>query len=288
METAILCGSTGAGKTTITNLINRFYDIQEGTIKYDGINIKDIKKSDLRKSLTMVLQDTHLFTGTVMENVRYGKLSATDEEVKEALRIVAADEFINKLDDGSFFTLIVYNYSKIEFYSSYSDLSFITANSLIILNSINYNLIVTPKEIDFLIENSNIAIIDKRRPKPNVAEVMNIIGDVSGKIAVIIDDIVDTAGTLTIAASALKKAGATEVYAAATHGILSNPAIERISNSELEELVISDSIPLPPEKQIDKIKVLSVATMLAKAIEYIQKGSSMNVVYDLYKKKEKE
>ena len=117
---------------------------------------------------------------------------------------------------------------------------------------------------------------------------MNIIGDVSGKVAVIIDDIVDTAGTLTIAASALKKSGATEVYAAATHGILSNPAIERIANSELEELVITDSITLPEEKKIDKIKVLSIANMLAKAIEYIQKGSSMNVVYDMYKKKDKE
>ena len=83
----------------------------------------------------------------------------------------------------------------------------------------------------------------------------------------------------------LKKSGATEVYAAATHGILSNPAIERIANSELVELVISDSISLPEEKKIDKIKVLTVANMLAKAIEYIQKGSSMNVVYDLYKDK---
>ena len=94
-------GSTGAGKTTITNLINRFYDIQEGTIKYDGINIKDIKKSDLRKSLTMVLQDTHLFTGTVMENVRYGRLDATDEEVIEACKLANADHFIRHLQDGS-------------------------------------------------------------------------------------------------------------------------------------------------------------------------------------------
>ena len=133
--------------------------------------------------------------------------------------------------------------------------------------------------------NAPIAIIDKRRPKPNVAEVMSIIGDVKDKVAIIIDDIVDTAGTLTIAASALKKAGAVEVYAAATHGILSNPAVERIANSELVELVISDSISLPEEKKIDKIKVLTVANMLAKAIEYIEKGSSMNVVYDLYKDK---
>lgn len=87
-------GSTGAGKTTITNLINRFYDIQEGKIRYDGINITKIKKDDLRRSLGIVLQDTHLFTGTIKENIRYGKLDATDEEVYEAARLAHADQFI--------------------------------------------------------------------------------------------------------------------------------------------------------------------------------------------------
>ena len=93
-------GSTGAGKTTITNLINRFYDIQDSKIRYDGININKIKKSDLRKSLGIVLQDTHLFTGTVMENIRYGKLDATDEEVYAAAKLANADSFITKLSDG--------------------------------------------------------------------------------------------------------------------------------------------------------------------------------------------
>lgn len=93
-------GSTGAGKTTITNLINRFYDIQDGKIRYDGININKIKKDDLRKSLGIVLQDTHLFTGTVMENIRYGKLDATDEEVYAAAKLANADSFITKLFDG--------------------------------------------------------------------------------------------------------------------------------------------------------------------------------------------
>ena len=93
-------GSTGAGKTTITNLINRFYDIQDGKIRYDGININKIKKSDLRKSLGIVLQDTHLFTGTVMEIIRYGKLDATDEEVYAAAKLANADSFITKLSDG--------------------------------------------------------------------------------------------------------------------------------------------------------------------------------------------
>ena len=93
-------GSTGAGKTTITNLINRFYDIQDGKIRYDGININKIKKSDLRRSLGMVLQDTHLFTATVMENIRYGRLDATDEEVIAAARLANADSFIKRLPDG--------------------------------------------------------------------------------------------------------------------------------------------------------------------------------------------
>nr|WP_292165601.1 ABC transporter ATP-binding protein [Butyrivibrio sp.] len=95
-----LVGSTGAGKTTITNLINRFYDIQDGKIRYDNININKISKKDLRRSLGIVLQDTHLFTGTVAENIRYGKLDATDEEVYAAARLANADGFIRRLPDG--------------------------------------------------------------------------------------------------------------------------------------------------------------------------------------------
>lgn len=93
-------GSTGAGKTTITNLINRFYDIQDGKIRYDGININKIKKADLRRSLGMVLQDTHLFTGTVMDNIRYGRLNATDEECIAAAKLANADSFIHRLPEG--------------------------------------------------------------------------------------------------------------------------------------------------------------------------------------------
>lgn len=93
-------GSTGAGKTTITNLINRFYDIQDGVITYDGIDIKRIKKDDLRKSLSIVLQDTHLFTGTVMDNIRYGRLEATDEECIDAAKLASAHSFIRRLPNG--------------------------------------------------------------------------------------------------------------------------------------------------------------------------------------------
>ena len=93
-------GSTGAGKTTIVNLINRFYEIESGTITYDGIDIRNIRKDDLRRSLAMVIQDTHLFTGTIADNIRYGNLDVTDEEVTEAARIANADSFIRKLPLG--------------------------------------------------------------------------------------------------------------------------------------------------------------------------------------------
>lgn len=111
-----------------------------------------------------------------------------------------------------------------------------------------------------------IAIIDKRRPEPNKAEVMNILGDVVGKTCILVDDMVDTAGTLTAGAEALKKAGAKEVFAACTHGVLSNPAVERIQNSCLKELVITNTICLPEEKKIPKIKVVSIGSLLGHGI----------------------
>ena len=93
-------GSTGAGKTTITNLINRFYDIQSGSITYDGMDVREISKDSLRRSLGVVLQDTHLFTGTIADNIRYGRLDATDEEVRAAAKLANADTFIRHLPDG--------------------------------------------------------------------------------------------------------------------------------------------------------------------------------------------
>jgi ATP-binding cassette subfamily B protein len=93
-------GSTGAGKTTITNLINRFYDVEDGRILIDGIDIREIRRDDLRKNIAMVLQDTHLFTGTVRENIRYGRLDATDAEVEEAARMASAHSFIMRLEHG--------------------------------------------------------------------------------------------------------------------------------------------------------------------------------------------
>jgi len=111
-----------------------------------------------------------------------------------------------------------------------------------------------------------IAIIDKRRPKANVSEIMNIIGEVDGKNCILVDDMVDTAGTICNAANALKSMGAKHVYACATHPVLSGPAIQRIQDSQIEEMVLLNTIPLPPEKRIDKIKVLSVAPLFAESM----------------------
>lgn len=125
-----------------------------------------------------------------------------------------------------------------------------------------------------------IAIIEKRRPKANVSEVMNVIGDISGKDVVIIDDIIDTAGTIAKAASVLKKFGAKKVYGCASHGVLSGPAIERIKDSELEKFVISDTIPLPEEKKIDKIDIISVAPIFAEAIRRIHNNESVSKLFE--------
>ncbi|HZG60919.1 MAG TPA: ribose-phosphate diphosphokinase [Anoxybacillus sp.] len=125
-----------------------------------------------------------------------------------------------------------------------------------------------------------IAIIDKRRPKPNVAEVMNIVGQVEGKTAILIDDIIDTAGTITLAANALIENGAIEVYACCTHPVLSGPAIERIQNSKIKELVVTNTIALPEEKKIDKIVQLSVAPLIGEAIIRVYEEQSISALFD--------
>ncbi|MBR5251501.1 MAG: ribose-phosphate pyrophosphokinase, partial [Oscillospiraceae bacterium] len=125
-----------------------------------------------------------------------------------------------------------------------------------------------------------IAIIDKRRPKANVSEVMNIIGDIKDKNCVIIDDIIDTAGTLCNAANALMERGAKSVRACATHGVLSGPAIQRIQDSALEEIILLDTIALTEEKKIDKIKQTTVATVFADAIRRIYADQSVSTLFD--------
>ena len=124
-----------------------------------------------------------------------------------------------------------------------------------------------------------LAIIDKRRPKANVCEVMNLIGDVKGKNVIMLDDMIDTAGTITNAANALKEFGAKNIYAGCTHAVLSGPAIERIENSAISELIVLDTIKLPKEKELDKIKVLTVAEMFGEAIKKIFSNESVSVLF---------
>ncbi len=135
--------------------------------------------------------------------------------------------------------------------------------------------------------NSSIAIIDKRRPEPNKAEIMNIIGEVAGKTCIMVDDMIDTAGTMTAGAQALIDNGAKEVYAVCTHGVLSGPAVERIQNSVLKEVVITNTIELPEEKKIDKIKVLSVGALLGHGITRILSDEPISGLFTYQTDKEK-
>jgi len=125
-----------------------------------------------------------------------------------------------------------------------------------------------------------IAIIDKRRPEPNVAEVMNVIGDVDGRTVIVVDDMIDTAGTITLGAEALLDLGANAVYACCTHPVLSGPAIERLKASPMEEIVVTNTIPLRENQKIDKIKVLSVAPLFAEAILRIHKNRALSTLFD--------
>ena len=127
-----------------------------------------------------------------------------------------------------------------------------------------------------------IAIIDKRRPKPNVAEVMGIIGDVEGRNCILIDDMIDTAGTITAGVNMLKQKGAKDVYIACTHGVLSGPSVERLKDCDAKEVVITDTIPLPKEKQMDKFSIVSVAELLAHTIDNIEKDLPVSDVVKQY------
>ncbi|SDJ72397.1 ribose-phosphate diphosphokinase [Salimicrobium halophilum] len=125
-----------------------------------------------------------------------------------------------------------------------------------------------------------IAIIDKRRPLPNVAEVMNIVGNIEGKTAILIDDIIDTAGTITLAANALVENGAKEVYACCTHPVLSGPAMNRIDDSEIKELVVTNTIPLGDDKKSEKVTPLSVAPLISEAIIRVHERQSVSILFD--------
>ena len=133
------------------------------------------------------------------------------------------------------------------------------------------------KLADFL--KSPIAIIDKRRPRPNVSEVMNIIGDVAGKQCIIIDDMIDTAGTITLAAAALLDKGADSVYACCTHAVLSGPAVERLDESEIKEVIVTDSIQQPEGRHLDKLQTISVGNLVGEAIKRIHENRSVSPLF---------
>lgn len=127
---------------------------------------------------------------------------------------------------------------------------------------------------------ATLAIIAKRRPEPNQAEVIEVIGDLEGKRAVLVDDMIDTAGSIVLGAEAIKSRGAAEIFACATHGVLSGPAVDRLQDSSIQEVVITDTIPLPAEKQRPKIKVLSMAPILAEAIHRVHEDLSVSTLFD--------
>jgi ribose-phosphate pyrophosphokinase len=126
----------------------------------------------------------------------------------------------------------------------------------------------------------SFAIIDKRRPKANVAEVLNVVGEVEGKDCIIPDDMIDTAGTVTEAARALKNLGARDIYVCATHALLSGPAVERLSTAPIVEVTVTDTIAIPAHRQFDKLKVLSVGELLAKAIRFTHNEQSVSSLFD--------
>jgi ribose-phosphate pyrophosphokinase len=128
--------------------------------------------------------------------------------------------------------------------------------------------------------NASFAIIDKRRPAPNVAEVMQVVGEVEGRSCIIVDDMIDTAGTLESVVYALRDRGATEIYAAATHALLSGPAVERLQNAPLSQVVVTNTLDVPEAKRFAKLKVLSVAELLARAIIYTHSNESVSQLFD--------
>ncbi len=202
------------------------------------------------------------------------KLVANLIEKTGASRVVTLDLHAPQIQ--GFFDIPIDHLQGVPLLASYIEQKNLT--DVVVVSPDHGGVIRARRMADYL--KAPIGIIDKRRPKPNVAEVMNIIGDIEGKTAVIVDDIIDTAGTMQLAADALIEKGAKEVYACATHPVLSGPAIERIENSQIKELVVTNTIQLPKEKQIDKITQLSVAELIGEAIIRIHEDKSISTLFD--------
>jgi len=204
------------------------------------------------------------------------KLVANLLETAGATRVIVLDLHAPQIQ--GFFDILIDHLMGVPILSDYFLEKNIDPSEIVIVSPDHGGVTRARKMADRL--KAPIAIIDKRRPRPNVSEVMNIVGNVDGKIAILIDDIIDTAGTITIAAKALVEAGAKEVYACCTHPVLSGPAIERIDNSCIKELVITNSIELPEEKTSPKIKQLSVGRLLADAIVRVHEEKSVSTLFD--------
>jgi ribose-phosphate pyrophosphokinase len=208
------------------------------------------------------------------------KLVANLLQVAGINRIVTIDLHAPQIQ--GFFDVPVDELSAIPFFAKYLKQE-LGKNKDIVVVAPDHGGTTRARRLSLLLD-CPIAIIDKRRPSPNVAEVMGVVGDVKGKVAILIDDIIDTGGTLIAGASKVKEFGAKKVYAVCTHGIFSNNALEKLEKSDFEKIIISDTIALPKGKISKKIKVISLAPMIAKAIEHIEKGLSLSIVYDLFNK----
>ncbi|MDM5296654.1 ribose-phosphate diphosphokinase [Bacillus pumilus] len=201
------------------------------------------------------------------------KLFANLLETAGATRVIALDLHAPQIQ--GFFDIPIDNLMAVPILTKYFEQK--NLNDIVVVSPDHGGVTRARKMADRL--KAPIAIIDKRRPKPNVAEVMNIIGNIEGKTAILIDDIIDTAGTITLAANALVENGAAEVYACCTHPVLSGPAVERITNSKIKELVVTNSIHLTDDKKVEKFIPLSVGPLLAEAIIRVHEEESVSYLF---------
>lgn len=204
------------------------------------------------------------------------KLVANLLETAGANRVVALD--LHALQIQGFFDIPVDHLMAVPIIAKYFQEKLPSMENVVVVSPDHGGVTRARKLADRL--NTPIAIIDKRRPKPNVAEVMNIVGDIEGKICILIDDIIDTAGTITLGAKALKEKGAKEVYASCSHAVLSGPAIERIEDSPIKELVYANTINIPEEKKLEKMVPLCVGELIGKAIYKIHNNEPVSVLFE--------
>ena len=204
------------------------------------------------------------------------KLIANLLQVAGADRIIALD--LHALQIQGFFDIPVDHLMAAPIIANYFKKKIPDMEDVVVVSPDHGGVTRARKLADAL--NTPIAIIDKRRPKPNVAEVMNIVGNIEGKTCILIDDIIDTAGTITLGAKALKDRGAKEVYASCSHAVLSGQALERIENSPIKELVYANTIYIPEEKKLDKMVPLCVGDLIAKAIYRIHHNEPVSVLFE--------